>query len=98
MKCLVGVDRTGAHVDDFVDLSERALSQRLYVDVDRTLSGSAGLTGRHLGRVAVDAQPAEERIGGLTVLEKLSHILLILGFARSVAGQLDSEHEPPDVP
>ena len=96
-KYLAGIDGASAHVDDSVHLSKRALPQRLFVDVHGTLSRSAGLTGCHLGRVVVDAQPAEKWIGGLTVLEELSHILLILGFARLVAGELDFEYEPPDV-
>ena len=62
MKCLVGVDRAGAHVDDSVDLSKRALSQRLFVDVNGALSGSAGLTGRHLGRVAATLEERDRCI------------------------------------
>lgn len=95
----MSVDRAGAHVDDPVDLSERALPQKVFVDVDGTLSGSVRLAGRHLGRAAGDAQAAEGRVGSLTatVIEELRHILFILSLACPVAGKYDFEAEPPNV-
>lgn len=95
----MSVDRASAHVDVPVDLSERALPQKVFVDVDGTLSGSVGLAGCHFGRAAGDAQAAEERICSLTatVIEKLRHLLFILSLARLVAGEFDFEAEPPNV-
>lgn len=91
----MGADRADAHVDDPVDLSERASSQKVFVYIDETLSGSVRLAECHLDRAASNAQAVEMRIDSLTatMIEKFRHFLFILNLARSVAGKFDFEAE-----
>ena len=94
VKFLAGIYRAGAHVDNFINSSERAASQFSFTNIDRQLSGSEGLTRLCGSRVAIDSKHIERRNSSTTVCKKLLYLLVIFGFACLRAGQLDLETKP----
>ena len=96
VKFFAGIYRAGAHVDNFVHSSERATSQFPFTNVDGELPGSEGLTRLCGSGVAVDPKYIKRRKSRATIFKEIVYLLVILGFARLVAGQLDLEAKPAD--
>lgn len=97
VKFLASVYRADAHVDNFVHSSECTISQFLLTNIDRILFGSEGLAELRGSRVAIDPKHIERRKRRATVFKKFLYILIILGFACVVTGQLDLKFKPLNV-
>jgi hypothetical protein len=94
---LARIYRAGAHIDNFVNASERAASQFSFTNIDGELSGTQGLAGLCGGRVAFDPKHIKGRKSGAAALEKILHILVVFGFTCLMAGQVDFEAKLPNV-